>query len=334
MYRFGIVALDHHHARRGLAGDQLALALLPVGHPVRHRDLVRRVMQDRHQHQVLLDAQHAGRQLADGACDALEDVPVAARFPCRIHRLRQRVDERVHVGGVEVVLLVPGRGGEHDVAVQRGGAHPEIEGDQQVELALGGLVAPLDLFRLGRAAFAQVLALQAMAGAEQVAQHVFVALAGAAQQVRAPDEHVARKVLRCVGIGEGEVQAAVLELADGVVHRRYAGQFGLAHQLHRVHVELRGGGQPAHPHRAQVEVRQRTRVLGLVRQRGQDLVDVQLLVAPLVGVEVEERRAVHLPRRLAPVGAERERCPAGLRAQLLLADAMTRNPARIVIIDK
>ncbi|WP_257638117.1 molybdopterin-dependent oxidoreductase, partial [Klebsiella pneumoniae] len=41
----------------------------------------------------------------------------------------------------------------------------------------------------------------------------------------------------------------------------------------------------------------------------------QFFVAPLAGVVVEIRGTVHLPRRTTPVQGERQRQPAGLRAQ-------------------
>ena len=45
-------------------------------------------------------------------------------------------------------------------------------------------------------------------------------------------------------------------------------------------------------------------------------------MAPLAGVGVEERGRVHLPRRTMPVEGEGQRCPAGLRPQLFLADVV------------
>jgi hypothetical protein len=77
--------------------------------------------------------------------DRLVDLPVAARLPGRVHRRRERVDEGVHVGGVEVVLLVPGGRRQHDVGVDAGRRHAEVERDQQVELSFRRLVVPDDL---------------------------------------------------------------------------------------------------------------------------------------------------------------------------------------------
>ena len=145
-----VVALDHRHLRRGLAGHELALALLPVLDVERLRQLGRRVVQRRRQHQVLLDAEVADADLGELLRDALVDLPVAPRLPHRVDRRRQRVDERVHVGGVEVVLLVPGRRRQHDVRVQAGRRHAEVERHQQVELAFRRLVVPDDLLGLLR----------------------------------------------------------------------------------------------------------------------------------------------------------------------------------------
>src|SRR5690606_14433733 len=50
--------------------------------------------------------------------------------------------------------------------------------------------------------------------------------------------------------------------------------------------------------------------------------DLDLLVSPLVGVEVVVGSAVHLPWRATPVQREGQRYPAGLRAQFFLADIM------------
>ena len=144
--------------------------------------------------------------VGEGLGDAFVDVPVGARFPGRIHRRGQRMDERMHVGGVEVVLLVPSGGGQHDVRVHAGGGHAEIQRHQQVEFSLRRLVVPGHVLRLVAAFRAQVLAQHAMLGAEQMLEEILVALAGGAEQVGAPDEHVARPVRRIVRIVAGEFE--------------------------------------------------------------------------------------------------------------------------------
>ncbi len=181
LVEIGIVALDHGHRGHGLARDRFDLAFLPFLDVQRLRDLARRVVHDRGQHHVLLDAEHFRRDLGEGLRDRLVDVPVAARFPDRIHRRGERMNEGMHVGGVEIVLFVPGRGRKHDVGIDAGRGHAEIERHQQVELSDRRIVMPDDLFRLLAAGLAQILALHAMRGAEQVLEEIFMPLAGRAR---------------------------------------------------------------------------------------------------------------------------------------------------------
>jgi hypothetical protein len=133
----------------------------------------------------------------------LENVPIGTRFPSRIDRCTQRMDEGVHVAGVEVVFLVPGRGRQHDVGIHAGGGHAEIQRHQQIELALRRLT-PLHLGRLLAAFLAQILALHAVRCPEQIFQEILVALAGGAEQVGAPHEQIAREIGRVIGVFEGE----------------------------------------------------------------------------------------------------------------------------------
>ena len=239
------------------------------------------------------------------------------------------MDERVHVRRVEVVLLVPRGRRQHDVRVHAGRRHPEVERDEEVELAFRRLVVPDDVLGLLPAEAAEILALHAVVGAEQVLEEVLVALAGAAEQVRAPDEQVAREVGGVVRIVAGHLQAAGLQHADRVVLRFGTRGRGVLHHLQRIRLQLRRARQPAHPLGADVEVDEAPRVFVRVGERRQDLLDLDLLVAPLVGVRVEERRRVHVPRRPVPVERERERGPARLRTQLFLADVMRPAAARL-----
>ena len=71
--------------------------------------------------------------------------------------------------------------------------------------------------------------------------------------------------------------------------------------VERVGLELRRRRQPAHALGAHVVVDQRAVPRAGRRGRRDDLVDVERLVAPLVGVRVEERGRVLLARRPAPV---------------------------------
>ena len=98
--------------------------------------------------------------------------------------------------------------------------------------------------------------------------------------------------------------------------------------LQRVGAQLRRRRQPSHALGTHIEIDHRTRVAGGVRQRRQQAAHVDLLVAPLVGMSVEERRAVHVPRRAYPVGRERQHLPAGLRTQLFLPDVVRPSATR------
>ena len=230
----GIVALDHGHRRHGLAGDRIDLALLPVLDVERLRDLAGGVVQDRRQHHVLFDAEHFRRDLRERLGDALVDVPVVARLPDRIDRRGQRMDEGMHVGGVEVVLLVPGRGRQHDVGIHAGRGHAEIERHQQVELSFRRLIVPDDFARLFLAVLAEVLAHHAVLGAEQMLEKILVALARRAEQIGAPDEQVARPVCRIVRVVAGKLQFARFQRLGDVVLGFEARRGGLLGDVERI----------------------------------------------------------------------------------------------------
>ena len=328
-----VVALDQVQRRQVASRHRLALALLPVMAVAaeRLRQLGGGVVQQRHRDQVLLHAEVAFGDGGELLGDGLVDLPVALGFPGRIGGRRQRMDEGVHVGGVEVVLLVPRSGRQDDVRVHAGGGHAEVQGGDQVELALGTVVDPVDLGGTRTAGLAEVIVHHPVLRPEQVLEHVLVALAGGAQQVGAPDEHVAREVLRIVRRFAGEAQAAALQFAHHVVGDRQAGGLGLGGDAQRVAVQLRRRRQPAEAFGLDVVVQGVFGEAAGVGQRRQHLVHRQLLVAPLRAVQVEEAGAVHLPRRPAPVQAEGQRRPAGLRAQLLLADIV--RPAAAALAD-
>src|SRR5262249_61919739 len=95
--------------------------------------------------------------------------------------------------------------------------HAEIEGDDEVELPLRRRIAPRHLAGLLAAHFAEILALQAVPRAEEMAQKVFVSLARRSEQVRAPDKQIAREVSGFVRILAGHSQAAFLQTGDDMI---------------------------------------------------------------------------------------------------------------------
>ena len=221
----GIIPLDRDIVGRGLAGDQVAFALLPVLH-MGLRQFAGSVVQQRKLDDVRFHAKHFGRDFREFPGDRLEDLPVRLALVGRVHRRLKRVDERMHVGGVQVVLFVPAGRGQDDVGINAGGGHAEVDGHQQIEFALGRLVMPNGLLRHDAAFLAQVLAHDAVIGAEQVLEEVFMPLARRAEQVRAPDEEVARPVLRGVRVFARHLQDAGFQLFGDIGGNVLAGFLG------------------------------------------------------------------------------------------------------------
>lgn len=147
-----VVAFDERHRGRCLSGNQFAFARAPVLGLEGLAEFTWRVVHEGRGDEVGARAEMLAADLGELLRDRLVDVPVRFAFPQRLHRFRQRMDEGVHVRRVEIVLLVEGRARQHDVGIEAGRAHAEIEHRQQVELAFGG-GAQLDLTWLGRAGF-------------------------------------------------------------------------------------------------------------------------------------------------------------------------------------
>ena len=255
-----------------------------------------------------------------------EDVPVALRLPARRDGLRQRVDEAVHVRRVEVVLLVPRRGREDDVGVERRRVHAEVQVDDQVDLPAGCLVPPHDV---AHAVARQVLRHVVVVRAEVVVEEVLVPLGRGHQRVAAPDEPQPRPGALGVRILDGELQSRDFLSESTMWSTTSPSSLAplsarLAHDIDRVLVELRVERQPAVLHRADVRV-DRVPVgdaaLGLVFGDAV-VVPVALLVAPLVRVHVVPARGVLQARRRIPVLGERDVRPRLHRRQLLLADVV------------
>ena len=134
-----------------------------------------------------------------------------------------------------------------------------------------------------------------------------------------------------VRVFAAHLQRAVFEGLHHIVLGVHARGCGVFHHLEGVGLQLRRAGQPAHALGAHVVVDQAATVLTLVGQRREDFFHAQLLIAPLVGVGVEEAGAIHLPGRAHPVQGEGQRGPAGLRTQLFLSHIV--GPAAAALAD-
>ena len=110
------------------------------------------------------------------------DVPVGPRFPYRVNRRGERMNEGVHVRGVEVVLFVPCGRRQHDVRVDAGRGHAKVEGYEKVELSFRRVGVPFD-FIGPNPLLAQLFPLNAVRRAKEVFEKILVAFARGAQQV-------------------------------------------------------------------------------------------------------------------------------------------------------
>ena len=259
------------------------------------------------------------RERGDCVGERRERVEVALRLPARRDRRLHRVDERVEVGRGEIVLLVGGRRRQDDVGEQPGRGHAEVERDHEVELALR------------RGAHHRVAhAIRRLVGdrerlhAEVVAQEVLVTLRARGERVAAPGEEHPRPRLRRVRVLHREPHLPLLQRAHHVrgdrLRVRRASRGGLARDVERALVELRVEGEPALPHRTDLVVH---RVRAVAARRGVEApLALGPLIAPLVGVDVVERRRVLEPRGLRPVERARDGGPRRDRRELLLADVV------------
>jgi hypothetical protein len=127
------------------------------------------------------------------------------------------IDQRVHVGGGEVVLLVPGRRGQNDVGEQRRRRYPKVGADEQVELSLGNVVAPDHLG--GPHLGGRLCRHEVRVGTQQVLEEVLVALSRRAQQVGPPEDQGAWPVPEGVDVLDRELQASVGQPVDDVDRR-------------------------------------------------------------------------------------------------------------------
>ena len=235
------------------------------------------------------------RDARDGLSERAEDVPIRACLPQGIDGRLERMDKRMHVRRGKIGLLVPGRRRQHDVGIERRAGHAKIEVDEQIELALGCAAGLSDLLLfaptyLRRACRALLLGEEAALRAEQILEEVLMSLRRRCDEVRAPDEEVARKVLRRVGIFRREVQLSLFEVFDDellhVLEILMTRRLRLVDDLLPALVERRVERQPTETRREHVVVAG-VAVARFSRRRDY-LLRVNLVASPLIGAEVEE----------------------------------------------
>ncbi len=278
------------------------------------------VVQQRRGDDVLANPEVRLGELAELLGQRHEGVPVGPRLPWWRDGRVERVHERMHVGGVQVVLLIPRGGWQNDVGEDRGAGLAEVHREQQIELAGRGLLAPDHV--TGPVGGGGLLRADGGIGAEQVLEEVLVALGRGAEQVGPPDPEDPREVLGVVGVLAGEAQIAALELGHHPVRGTLAVPRGLVGQREGVPVERRVGGHPAQPRGFRENVggaHVGERAAG--RSRGESI-GAELVVAKLVSVQIPVGRLDHLPARAAPVRSGGQHRIAGDRADFLLPDVV------------
>ena len=230
------------------------------------------------------------------------------------------MQEGVHIGRGDIVLLVPGSGGEHHIREQSRGGHTEIRGDQQIQLALRGILVPLDLTRNG---FLVVGTLHVVHAAHKVLEEVALTLSGGAEQVRAPQHQGTRPVHGVVHVFNRELQITgvqTLSQVVGVVLRLTPCHclFSFISQVEGVLGELRVERHPAHTDRAGHHVCGVYVLQLALTEGGLQVVGGVTVLTELVGVHVPEAGTDHMTRRAAPVQSVRHIGQTGERTRLLL----------------
>ena len=244
----GVVPLDGDQPRHRHARDRLALAALPVPHHAAGLgEFVRRVV-----HQRRGDARRcacpggwrpAGRTRAAMVAN---DVEVGAGLPRRGDRRVERVHERVHVGGGDVVLLIPCRRGQHDVGVGAGAGHPEVDGGDQVQL--GPRRRPrASAPRPGAAALGDSSARTASSTPSRCRMKYSMPLPEEPSRLARQTVITRGKFAGSSGSSPANCSRPAFSSADHVVADALAGLGRVVGQVERVAVEGGVRGRPAHP---------------------------------------------------------------------------------------
>ena len=281
-------------------------------------------MQQRDRNDVLTDAEVLLSQAAELERQCLEGLVVGLCLPRRVNCRGERVQERVHIGRGDIVLLVPGSGRQNDIGQQGRGGHTEVRSDQQVQLALGSLVNPLNFLRVGLCVFT----LDVVHATDQVLQEVALTLCRGTEEVRTPQGQGTGPVDGVVNVLDGELQVTGVQALSNVVCVR--GCLATCHcllclvsQVHRVLGELRVERHPAHAGGACHDVSGVNVAQLALSQRGLQVVGGVCVLTELVSVHVPEAGTNHVTRRTAPVQCVCNVGQTGQRTCLLLAHVVS-----------
>src|SRR5699024_11863125 len=123
-------------------------------------------------------------------------------------RSPRHVDWPEDAPGVKSALLLPLDAGVATTTLHSEVVLAEVEGQQQVDLAFGGLFAPIDV--AGAQVLRRLFGGHRVVHAEERLEEVLIALGRGAQRVRPPHRPDARIVVLRVRILGGEPQATAL----------------------------------------------------------------------------------------------------------------------------
>ena len=222
-----VVTLNGDEVRHVLTGNAHHTGgVLPVGCVTAGlSNLAGGVVQQRDRNDVLTNAEVLLSQASELVRQSLEGLVVGLCLPRRVNCRGERVQERVHIGRGDIVLLVPGCSRQNDVRQQGGGGHTEVRGDQQIQLALRCVVNPLHFVRQ----LLRIGALDVVHAADQVLQEVALTLSGGTEQVRTPQGQGTRPVDGVVDVLNGELQVTGVQALCDVV--RVRGSLAACHCL-------------------------------------------------------------------------------------------------------
>ena len=204
------------------------------------------------------------------------------------------MDEAMHIRCIDVVLLIERCRGKHDIGIEARGGHAEIKVDQKVELANGSL-SPFD--ELGHEVLffgGKLFANDAVLSTHEMFEEVLLSFARGTQDVRAPDEEVARPIEGLIEVFKAEADIAALERIDKIVLRCLAICLCLFSDVDGVDIELWSGGEPSHLHALEVAIYIGAAIALRIGKRGAHIGKRHAFIAPLIGMLIEVACCVHM----------------------------------------